>query len=130
MLEVVRRVEIAAGVTPDDSLPPKSGRDVAIELGGRYLLRYMLPRQVGKYALGSPDRHFVTPTAYSPEDTVSWLYLPKPNEKRRYVMLLDPAKIPYVQGPRWVHLGKGIEYILPHGFPREAVVGRWELEVT
>jgi len=130
MLEVVRRVRIAADVTPDDSLPMRLGGDVAIELGGRYLLRYMLPRQVGKYALGSDDRHYVTPTPYSPEDTVSWLYLPKPSEKRPYVMLLDPAKIPYVQGPRWARLGKGIEYILPRGFPREAVVGGWELEVT
>jgi len=130
MLEVVRRVRIADSVTPDDFLPMRLGREIALELGGRYLLRYMLSHQVGQYALGSQDRHFVTPTAYSPEDAVSWLYLPKPSEKRPFVMLLNPAKIPYVRGPRWVRLGNGIEYILPRGFPREAVVAGWELEVT
>ena len=129
MLEVVRRVRIASRVTPDDSLANRLGRDVAIELGGRYLLRYMFPYQVGQYAQGSQDRHFVTPTAYSPEDAVSWLYLPKPTGKRPFVMLLDPAKIPYVRGPRWVRLGNGIEYLLPRGFPGEAVVVGWELEV-
>lgn len=130
MLEAVRRVRIASRVAPDDSLPIRLGRDIAIELGGRYLLRYMFPHQVGQYALGSQDRHFVTPTAYSPEDAVSWLYLPKPTGKRPFVMLLDPAKVPYAQGPRWVRLGNGIEYILPRGFPGEAVGAGWELEVT
>ena len=130
MLEVVRYVRIASRVTPDAALLFKSGGDIALELGGRYLLRYMMPHQVGQYAMGSKDRHFVTPTAYSPEDAISWLYLPKPTGKRPFVMLLNPAKIPIVQGPRWVRLGNGIEYLLPQGFPREAVVVGWELEVT
>ena len=130
MLEVVRYVRIASRVTPDAALLFKPGRDIALELGGRYLLRYMLAHQVGEYAMGSTGRHFVTPTAYSPEDMISWLYLPKPTGKRPFVMLLNPAKIPIVQGPRWVRLGNGIEYILPQGFPREAVVAGWELEVT
>ena len=122
-------MRIAARVTPDDSLPLKSGRDVALELGGRYLLRYMLPHQVDQFREGSRARHFVTPTPYSPEDTVSWLYLPKPTGDRPFVLLLDPASIPSLQGPRWVRLGNGIEYILPQGFPREAIVAGWELKV-
>jgi hypothetical protein len=46
MLEV-RGVIIASRLTPDDELPRKDGKDVADELGGRYLLRYMLPHQTG-----------------------------------------------------------------------------------
>jgi len=136
MLEVARRVEIAPRVTPDSDLGTdtrwnKTGRAVAKELGGRYLLRYLLPHQVGSYPAGSDDRQCVTPTPYAPRETVSWLALPAPRKTRPYVMLLDPSEITRrVWGPRWIRLGKGIEYILPDGFPRDAVVLGWELEVT
>jgi hypothetical protein len=128
MLEV-RGVIIASRLTPDDELPRKDGKDVADELGGRYLLRYMLPHQTGQFTNGSTARHYVTPTPYAPEETVTWLYLPKPDGERTFVMLFDPAKIPFILGPRWVRLGNGIEYILSEGFPKDAVVGGWELTV-
>jgi hypothetical protein len=129
MLEIVRRVRIARRVTPDANLPVKRGQVVAHELAGRYLLRYMLPHQVGQIREGSPARHFVTPTPYSADDVVAWLYLPKPTGRREFVLLLDPGKIAVIQGPRWVRLGNGIEYILPEGFQREAIVAGWELNM-
>ena len=130
MLETSRNRRIAARSVPDGKLLERSGEDVAAELGGRYLLRYMMAHQVGQYADGSEDRHFATPTPYAPDDVTSWLYLPRPTGKRPFVMLLNPAKIPRILGPRWVRLGNGIEYILPAGFPKEAIVGGWEMEVV
>lgn len=130
MLEVWRGVQIAARTTPDNMLFQKTGTEVARELGNRYLLRYLLPHQVGWFSRGSELRHYVTPTPYSPEETVLWLALPKPAQSRTFVMMLDPAMIGLLLGPRWVRLGKGIEYILPDGFPKEALVGGWELGVA
>jgi hypothetical protein len=129
-LEVSRGVVIAPRRQEDYALTVRYGPDVAQELGGRYLLRYILPEQVNQFADGSTATHHVTPTPYAPRDTVSYLALPKPVAPRLYVMLLDPARIPYIQGPRWIRLGKGIEYILPRGFPKDALVMPWEVEVT
>jgi hypothetical protein len=108
----------------------RTGAQVATELSGRYLLRYLLPHQVGQYAAGSGDQHWVTPTPYAPEETVSWLALPAPRDPRTYVMVLHPAQIPVICGPRWVRFGGGIEYYLPNGFPPAALAFSWELEVT
>lgn len=128
MLEGAHGVAIAPSSVPIDRLR-KSGRQVADELGGRHLLRYMLPHQVGHYTAGSSDPHWVTPTPYAPEETLSWLALPAPRDPRPYVMLLKPGEIAEVWGPRWVRFGGGIEYYLPRGFPPEAVAFSWELEV-
>ena len=136
MLELARRVPIAPRSTTDRALETspkwnKSGAQVAAELGGRYLLRYLLRDQVGLYRDGSEDQHFVTPTPYTAGETVSWLALPAPHEERPFVMVLDPSKIDdELWGPRWVRLGKGIEYILPNGFPKQAVVLGWEQQVS
>lgn len=116
--------------------------DVKNKLKGRRLLRYLLPYQVGWFksrpgisrALWRNERQYVTPTPYSPEETISWLFLPSPRQPRTYVLVLDPIKIvragKKIRGPRWVRLGKGIEFILPDGFPEDAVVGGWEMQVT
>jgi hypothetical protein len=131
LLEVVRGIPIAPRTTPINSPPlQKTGRQVSDELGGRYLLRYLLPHQIGSHTTGSDRPHWVTPTPYAPEETVSWLALPAPAQPRTFVMLLDPSKIPDIWGPRWVKLGKGIEYYLPRGFPGSALVFAWELRVT
>jgi hypothetical protein len=132
MLEVKHNppVAIAARPTPDDQLPRKSGRQVSDELGGRYLLRYVLPHQVGLFRNGSPDMHWATPTPYSADETVQWLALPTPAQPRLFVMLLEPAQIAEVWGPRWVRFGKGIEYLLPNGFSRSALVFAWEVSIA
>jgi len=38
-------------------------------------------------------------------------------------MLLNPSRIAEIQGPRWVRLGSGIEYILPRDFLRTQSYG-------
>ena len=129
LLERVHGVVIAPRMTPDMHLPARTGHDVARELGGRYLLRYVLEEQLGVFADGSDAAHYVTPTPYAPGETVVYLSLPRPASPRRYVMMLDPLRIAEIRGPRWVRLGPGIEYILPRGFPRDALVWGWEQEV-
>jgi len=126
----INPVQIAASTMPDNQLPIKSGADVLRELKGRYLLRYLLPHQIGLYINGSNDQHWVTPTPYTPEETISWLALPNPSLPRTFVMLLDPSKIDEIKGPRWVRLGKGIEYLLHQGFPPEALLLSWPLQVA
>jgi hypothetical protein len=122
-------VAIAASVLPTTALARKSGQQIAKELGGRYLLRYLLRHQVGRYTGGSSDQHWVTPTPYAPEETISWLALPAPRDPRAYVMLLKPEEITEVWGPRWIRFGGGIEYYLPRGFPAAALAFQWEMEV-
>lgn len=131
MMEFIRlpQVKVAPRTALDSGLARKTGQEVSNELGGRYLLRYLLSHQVGLYRNGSNERQYATPTPYAPEETISWLALPAPERPRPFVLILDPSKIVEVLGPRWVRLGKGIEYILPLGFPREAIVFGWELEV-
>ena len=129
MLEIAKRVHIATRATPDALLPRKTGREVAEELGRRYLIRYLLPTQVGKLIDGTPDRQFVTPTPIAPDDTVSYLALPAPKQRRSFVLLLKPWEINEVLGPRWINLGRTIEYLLPSGFPGSAVALGWELQL-
>jgi hypothetical protein len=124
-----RGTMIVAGTTPDDEVPSKNGREVFAELGGRFLLRYLLPSQTAIFSAGAETKQFTTPTPYSPEETVAMLALPSPRESREYVLILDPRKIEEVRGPRLVLFGQGIEYILPNGFPEAALVLPWPLEV-
>jgi hypothetical protein len=122
-------VAIAATAVPTPALARKTGRQVAGELGHRYLLRYLLPHQVGGYVGGSSEPHWVTPTPYAPEETISWLALPALRDPRPYVMLLKLGEIVDIWGPRWVRFGGGIEYFLPQGFPAAALAFPWDLEV-
>lgn len=113
-------------------------RDLVTELGGRLLLRYLLPEQVGELTRGTARPQCVTPTPYAPGETISWLGLPPASGPRTWVLLLDSHYLDDVRGPRWIQFGGGIEYVLPHGFSAEAVAdvapgprgsARWELEV-
>jgi hypothetical protein len=124
-------VVIASHTTPDSQLPLKTGRSVASELGGRLLLRYLIPSQLGAFDSGSVGRqHWVTPTPYSPQDASVWLALWNGWVLRRFVMLLDPGFIPHIKGPRWIRFGHGIEYLLPNGFPQVALMPVPVLPVT
>ena len=133
-LEVGHLVTIFPRSTPDLAMPPKTGIVVSRELGERYLLRYLLRDQVGRFTAGSTDPHYVTPTPYSPQELTSYLALPNPKKRRAYVLVLDPKKIAEIRGPRWVRGGNGIEYLLPNGFGPDAVAFKgagpsWELEI-
>lgn len=127
MLE--NRITITPASTPDAEVPLKHGKTVFDELGGRFLLRYLVPTQIEAFRAGGKGVHWVTPTPYSPEETIPWLALPALGEPRRHVLLLDPREIKVIRGPRWIRLGGGIEYILPNGFPKKALVLPWPLEV-
>ena len=120
---------IAARSIADAALPPRSGADVAAELQGRFLVRYMLRSQVGDYGGGSTDKHWVTPTPLCTREIPSFLTIPNPLGRRTHAMLLDPAAITEILGPRWVRGGTGIEYLLPKGVPAAAVLFGWEIEV-
>lgn len=130
MLENRGTITISPSLIPDDLVPSKNGRTVFKELGGRFLLRYLVPAQLKAFQMGGTGIHWVTPTAYQPEETISWLALPALSEPRRHALVLDPRKIAVIRGPRWVRLGAGIEYILPNGFPQQALVLPWPIEVT
>lgn len=124
------RTPVAPATTPvSDPSYLKSGFTVAHELGGRYLLRYLLDDQTDQFLDGSTRRHWVTPTAYKPSETITWLALPTPGRPRNYALLLRPDRIDKIWGPRWVRFGHGIEYILPNGFTDNALAQDWPLEV-
>lgn len=104
------------------SMPDRVGSDVAREVGGRYLLRYLVDSQLTSFTSGDGGSHYVTPTPIAPEDVVHWLYLPSAHVPRNHALVLDASKIPIIRGPGWVDMGSGIEYYLPHGFPQVAIV--------
>lgn len=114
---------IASRLTEVEGMPDRLGVDVAAELGGRLFLRYLTTSQLTQFLGGSTDRdHWVTPTPVSPGEVVDWLALFAPHEPREHALLLDPSKVPVVRGPAWIRLGSGIEYYLPSGFPKEAIL--------
>lgn len=119
-----------------NDLPYRNGPDVSRELGGRKLLRYITPAQIGTFANGSTEPCYVTPTPYAPDEAARWLVLPSPQIVRRHVLILDPARIDLIQGPQWVAMGRGIQYILPRGFRADAITvpgapgAHWEIEIN
>lgn len=114
---------IAPRVQAVETMPDRTGIEVAAELGNRLLVRYLVDSQVNEFTGGSLGRaHWVTPTAISSKDVVGWLALPSPRAKRQHALFLNPAEIDVIRGPAWVRLGQGIEYYLPNGFPAAAVV--------
>lgn len=136
-----KRVRIYSYDVGWPSMRRLDGKEVAEQLGGRHLL-YFLPRDRSGSLLGGTDRpKYLTPTPYPPTDEmIAWLGLPFVDVKRELALLLDPAKLTGVYGPRDVKLGDGIEYVLPGGFPADAIVemsadpsdvpARWELLIT
>jgi hypothetical protein len=121
--QIERSNSIAARPQSVEMMPDRSGTDVAQELGGRLLVRYLVPAQTAEFTNGSTDRdHWVTPTAIAPENVISWLALYAPRVKREHALILDPVEIEVVRGPGWIRFGQGIEYYLPAGFPKAAVV--------
>lgn len=134
MIEVKHTVAVYPRNTLDASLPERSGLEVSEEIGHRYLIRYLLQDQVGRFTRGSSDPHFVTPTPYSRDDLTRYLALPNPRRRRSYALILDPERIDIIKGPRWVRGGSGIEYLLPRGFTPDAIAFRnvgplWEIQI-
>lgn len=127
MLEREERVaergdRIASGFTGQDALPSRSGDELAGELGGRLLLRYVREHEIEEAGNGTARAVWVTPTPYGPSDAVDVLALPRGWEPRDYLVLIRPERVREARGPRWVLGGGGIEYLLPFGYPSSAVV--------
>jgi hypothetical protein len=110
--------KIASKGTPDSALPIRAGSEVADELHGRMLVRYMIDAHEPPRTLQT----FVSPTPLSTEELDRYLALPRPDIPREYLLFLDPRKISDIQGPRWCSMGQGIEYILPTGYSASAVI--------
>ncbi len=129
--QIEASVTIAPRSQAVETMPDRAGAAVATEIGGRFLVRYLVASQLNEFLEGSTDRdHWVTPTAIAPEVVVSWLALFAPKVARQHVLVLDVAKIDVVRGPAWIRGGQGIEYYLPGGFPKDAVVDVGVLVVT
>jgi hypothetical protein len=135
-IEEVRGIRIMPPLTVGLPMPlARPGTDVADELCGRKLMRFITRGQVGAFVGGTSKETFVTPTPFDPREAVRWLLLPEPLKPRTHVLFLDPAQIPLIIGPLWVAPGRGIQYILPSGFPAAAIIvpgapgGHWEVEV-
>jgi len=97
------------------------------------LLRYVRGSQLDEIEAGEFDwdrPHFVTPTALPPNEAPALLRLPKAREPATHALVLDPARVLNIQGPRYVALGRmTIEYVLPNGIPRSSLVLAWPIEV-
>jgi hypothetical protein len=131
----LEQIEAATVIAPRsqtvEGLPDRPGPEVAAELGGRFLVRYLVESQLDAFLGGSTDRaHWVTPTPIAPEAAVPWLALVAPRVPRMHVLLLDAARVDIVRGPAWIRLGQGIEYYLPTGFPQTAIVDVGVIQVT
>jgi hypothetical protein len=112
--------------TADEELAERSGDEVAQELGGRMLLRYVEDSTEKSRSRAT----FVSPTAYSADEVGAYLALPNPESPRRHVLFLNPSCIERIKGPRWVMQGQGIEYILVDGYDETAIVGNpWPVRV-
>ena len=133
-------VRIAPADTADRDLLhrwTKPGPRVSKELGGRYLIKYMPTAQVGRFVDGARGLHWTTPTPYGVDSLTIFLALPHPTMLRTHALLLLPARIEQIAGPRWVRHGFGVEYLLPDGFSKSAIATptpdaehKWEIVVA
>lgn len=120
---VKRGAAIAIASLEVRNLPTRSGVDVAEELNGRPLIRYMAQWQAEAFSGAEEGKEvFTSPTPLNAEDGPLWLALPAAWTPRAYVVYLDPAKIDLIQGPHWVDGGLGIEYLLPDGYSAAATI--------
>jgi hypothetical protein len=129
--QIEQYTAIAGRLQKAATMADRPGTEVAEELGGRYLVRYLTAAQLTEFTAGSTDRaHWVTTTAIAPDQVVAWLALFAPKVPRAHALILDAAQIAVIRGPAWIRLGKGIEYYLPQGFPEAAVVDVGVIQVT
>jgi hypothetical protein len=132
------RVQIRHYLTSTRRPTPRRGATVAREMRGRFLARYITAAQAVSMTGPTPmnSEVYATPTAYSPEEAPVWLITPGSVGTRPYVVLLDPAVLVWIIGAMLVGPAAGIQYVLPQGYPAEAIVvpgaptGHWYLPVT
>src|SRR4051794_23240142 len=81
---------IAPPGTFDRDLKIKKGTTVAREVGGRYLLKYVLADQQSSASKATTHPVWLTPTPLDPDEASSILALPRPSDRRELVVLIDP----------------------------------------
>jgi hypothetical protein len=117
---------------PDSSLPLCA--DLEAQVGDRFLLKYVRSSDRNHYSVMSgvtyfSGVHYVTPTPICQGELTSVLNLP-PMPAPRFALILDPSKLD-ARGPRRIRSGRGIEYVLANGFPRDAIVSPgWPVSVA
>ncbi len=117
-------ISVASPWTPDSLLPPCP--DLARQVGDRFLLKYVRRDDRQRYSCFSgithySGVHYVTPTAICRQEVVAVLNLPAPLPAPAFALILD-ANLLEAQGPRRIRSGRGLEYVLPNGFPSKAIV--------
>jgi hypothetical protein len=103
---------------PLEEMPVRSGSEVADELAGRMLLRYVTEQHPPP---ADGRQVWLTPTPLGVVGAVELLHLPNQIAKRHWVLVIHPARLEQIKGPRRVIMGQGIEYYLPKGYTDEAV---------
>lgn len=118
-------VVVSDATVPDSDLPECS--DLAEQLSGRFLIKYLRSDSLNRYSNASglshfPGKHFITPTVLCADTVVSSLNLPTYLVKPKFALVLDPSKL-HAHGPRKVRGGNGaVEYLLMDGFAADAIV--------
>jgi len=121
---LAKGLQIASEGVPDDQVP--YAKNLTAELCSRHLIKYVRQADLSHYSALSgitffPGRHFVTPMAVAAADLQSALALP-PLPTPSGALLLNPAKLTLVRGPRRIAAGIGVEYIIDEGFTLDAIV--------
>lgn len=124
-----RGIAVAPSDTPPGTLPEVS--QVHDHFQGRPLLRYV--RQSDLAQLSTPAwfnrPHWLTPTPLCPRDIKAYLHLPSFLPQPTHAIIVDPAFLPVLRGPRYVEHGLTIEYISA-GLPDGAIIGpKWAVEL-
>jgi hypothetical protein len=101
-----------------DSMPLRTGAEVADELGGRLLVRYVTDQHVPP----SMSAVWTTTSAICAVCSGPILHLPAQVTHRHWVFIIDPAKVDAIKGPRRCIMGQGVEYILPNGYEAKALL--------
>jgi hypothetical protein len=116
-----RRAEESPDIWPENArlaeMPTRTGRQVAGELGGRMLLRYVTEQHPPP-----ASEAWLTPTPLGARGAGPILHLPVQVTARHWVLVIDPARVDAIKGPRRVIMGQGIEYYLPNGYGADAVL--------
>jgi hypothetical protein len=124
-----RGISVSSAITPDASLPAVVDHEA--HFAGRLLLRYL--RKHDLPLVGTDEwrgrQHWVSPTPICTADLKQYLNLPSALPTPTHALLIDPARLPAVRGPRWVMFGFAVEYLIDD-IPVEAVVGpKWAVKL-
>jgi hypothetical protein len=126
-LDIDFMLERRAGQTPEiwnenaqnAAMPMRNGRQVAAELAGRKLTRLTMD-QFESTRQGMETWLTISPPC--PKCAGKGLHLPKELTERNWAVVIDPAQIDEIQGPRRIVLGDGVEYYLPKGYGKNAIL--------